>query len=644
MAATVAAIAPPGFVGAMQLIAADVWLPASALAALSRTPNAATVPMFGVMGRLPHGVTHDQARARLSAALAGPSTSLRPGPSASLRVGPAPSAIVREASGFGVPPSIQPTVVRGSAVIFGVMALLIAVAAGNVAALVLARSAGRHAEIAVRAALGADRWRLIRQMLTESLVLALAGGAVGWLLAIWVTEVLASQSETTFEYVAYAVDVQPDARVAAYTGLIVFATAALFGVAPAWQAARTDLVGRLKRFGGAGRHTTSRLLRLLVAGQIAFSTALLAGCGLLVRSYVNALAVDPGIDTPGIVAMEVDFGQLGLSEGEGRRLWNDLRERLSAIPGVTATSGSSQTPLSGSGTDARIWIDAAEGRGPMPLTAASEIVTPEHFQLLDIAVLAGRTFRAAEPDAPLVAIVNQTLAARIAPGGSAVGRRFRAGDPSSAPIEVIGVAADVKHRSLTEPARPAFYRPFGQAYSARMTLLARLEVPLGRAADAMRQAVRGANPDLAIVTLRSLDDQRRIGMSFMRRAAIGLGVICALGLVLSAVGLYGIVSYGVRERAREFGIRLALGARAADVRWMIMREGYAVASAGLLLGIGMSLLLTRVLQAMVFGVGVRDPLTMAAVCAVLLAASSAALYVPARWATRLDPAATLRSE
>jgi putative ABC transport system permease protein len=634
----VSAVAPRGFVGATRLIAADLWMPASLYSAMARAGDAEQVPMFGVMGRMAAGLDIDEVRTRLE--------TIGAGVWRDRATAPPPGIIVDDARGFGVPPAVRGTVARGSALIFGLMGLLIAVAAANVAALVLARATGRHMEVGVRLALGASRWRIARQMLTESLVLAAVGGAAGWALAGWATRVLAAQSATRFEYVSYAVDIRPDLRVLAYTAAAVLGTAILFGLAPVWHASRVDLIDVLKRSSSSGRkRLTAHTLRGLVVGQLAVSTALLVGCGLLVRTYRNAQAVPPGIETGRIVTASVDLSQLDLQNGEGRRFFEDVRARVAALPGVAGTSLTRHAPLSPSGSDVRVVADRIDGGAePSSVAAGAEVVTAEHFRMLGIPIVQGRGFRDLEPERPLAAIVNETLARRLSPNGSAIGRSFRVAGGSGERLEIVGVAADIKYRSVTETPRAVFYQPFSQSYSPRMTLLVQVQ---GRPADlvhAVGQAIRAANGDLAIQALGTLDDQRDAAMAFRRQVTISLGLVCAVGLLLSSLGLYGVVSYSVRERAREFGIRTALGARAADVQWMVIRQGLRVTALGLVVGVALSLALTGVLRTLLFGVGPRDPLTIAVVAAVLVAVSAAALYLPARWATTVDPATVLRSE
>jgi predicted permease len=378
---------------------------------------------------------------------------------------------------------------------------------------------------------------------------------------------------------------------------------------------------------------------------MAVSTALLVGCGLLVRTYVNAEDVDPGIETASVLAAALDWSHVESTAAGGRGLIEDLRARLSRLPGVSGTSLTSHMPLSPGGADARIWIDDAAARPEAALHAAgSESVTAEHFRLLGIPIVHGRSFHATEPERSLVAVVNETLARRLWPDGAPLGRRFRLGGPSGESLEVVGVAADVKYRSLTEPARPVFYRPFSQAYSPQMTVLVQVDGHPASVQEAVRREIRSAHRDLPIWSLRTLDEQRHRAVAFRRQAAVALSILCGLGLLLSSLGLYGVVSYGVRGRAREFAIRLALGARAADVHRMVLADGLRMILPGLGLGVGLSLVLAGALRSLLFGVSDRDPLTFLVVSAVLVGVSIGALYLPARSATAMHPAATLRSE
>jgi putative ABC transport system permease protein len=635
--AIIAGVAPPGFVGAMQLVAADVWLPAALYPDLAGSADAAAVPMFGVMGRLVGGVKVEEAGARLTSM----ATAIGP-----IRDGQAAFAvIVTPAAGFGVPVAAQGTVFTFSGFIYALMALLMAVACANVAALVLARGAGRTREMAVRLSLGASRLRIARQLLTESIVLALAGSTAGTLLALWLTQALVARLTTPFQYVNYAIDVHPDARVLAYSAVATAVAVVLCGIAPIRFAGRVDVVRALKQSATQGRTRASmRTLHAMVVLQFAVSTTLLVTAGMMVRTYISAQSAPPGFNATGLIASTLDLDQVRLDRPAAIRLYRTVMERLSALPGVTDVSLTRDEPLR-PGRTVTVLSDAdSRGRPGEPVPAAAMVVSARYFQTLGLAIRQGRTFEDGEPWRPLVAVINEAMARRLWPDESPLGLTFRLKEGDAEPIEVIGVASNIREGSPDRPVQPAFYQPFPHDYAARMTVLLRVEGDPGPLFVDVRRTIREVNQDLAIVDLRTVDEwldslagQRRIPATVF--ALVGL-----LGLLLSAVGLYGVVAYGVRERTREIGIRLALGARPADVRRLVLRQGLGIVGLGLAAGIGGTVALAQVVRSTFFGLGPTDPATLAAVCAVLLAAGCAALYLPARWASGLAPAQTLRSE
>jgi putative ABC transport system permease protein len=638
---TICGVAPPGFVGVMSIVAADLWIP-SAMGRTVAGIDEAT-PQFGAVGRLKPGTSRAQLRARLDVVLAAHQrSSTRPS-----------TGVVVEASGFGVPPAVRPAVIGASALLFGLLALVTGVAIANVASLTLARAMDRRREMAVRRALGAGTSRIVSQMLSESLVLAAAGGAVGLLLAIWVTRGLAALMPSSGQpaHIAFAIDLTPDLRVFAYAVVGSILVAALFGLAPARYASRADVVDALKASAGSGRRpATVRALMAIVVGQIAVSTTLLVGAGLLVRTYLNTLAVEPGIETRHLLTVSLDLDQLGTDAVAGRRLYDDVLRRVSALPDVEMVSLTRERPLTFSGRDVQVWIDDRSGAGGSadanlkPSEAGAIVVSPGYFDMLGVRLVQGRAFTTADRGRPAVAIVNETMARRFWPDGSALGRTVRVRQHDGDPILVVGVARDLKYRSLTEPPRPVFYQPFAQEYSPRMSLLIRWRTDRAAVANAVEHEIRSANRDLAIVDIATLDDQVERALAPRRQSAILLLAVCALALLLSSVGLYGVIAYGVRRRAREFGIRIALGARARDVMLMVVAQGFRLTLAGLILGVGISLAVTRLIANMLFGVGTHDVMTLGITGLVIGVVTLAAVYLPALWATRVDPIVALREE
>jgi predicted permease len=629
----VAGIAPPGFVGAMQLIAADLWLPAAAYPNLAGSTDADTVPMFGVMGRVAPDLTADEAQAQLTSLVAA-----LPRTGGSER---APAVIVRPAAGFGAPEAVQGAILTLSGFIYVMMALLMAVASANVAALVLARGAGRSREIAVRLSLGASPWHIARQLLTERLALALVGCAAGTVVALWLTQALVARLTTPFQYVNYAIDVHPDVRVFIYSAIATALTAVLCGVAPVRYAGRVDVLDVLEQSPAKGRARQSRrTLNAMVVMQFAVSTTLLVVAGMLVRSYAGAQSTQQTFDATGVIATTLDVGQAGLDRAAGISLYKQVTERLSTLPGVTGVSLTRDLPL---GSVRTVPVVVADTPTPSePVMAAATVVSPDYFETLGVALPHGRAFTNAEPARPLVAIVNESMARRLWPGESPLGRLFKTKDGE--PIEVIGIAADMEARSLNQRPRPTFYRAFPHEYSGRMTILMRVHGDPGPFFGELRRTIREANRNLSIVDLRTLDQLLDASRAQRRVPAIVLSVVGLLGLVLSTVGLYGVVAYGVRERAREIGIRLALGARAVDIHRLVLRQGFTIVAIGLTAGSVGAIASAQIVRRLLFGIGPLDPPTLATVCATLLVAASSALYLPARWASRVEPAQTLRGE
>lgn len=633
----IAGIAPPGFVGAMQLIAADLWLPAAIYPDLARAGDADTVPMFGVMGRLAPNVTTDQAEARL--------TSIAAALPHSAGAGGSPAVIVTTATGFGVPVAVEGAVLTLSGFIYVMMALLMAVACANVAALVLARGTGRTREIAVRLSLGASRMDIARQLLTESLVLALVGCAAGIVVALWLTQALVARLTTPFQYVSYAIDVHPDARVFAYCAILTGLAAVFCGVAPIRHAARVDVVDLLKQSAAkGGTRETRRTLNAMVVVQFAVSTMLLVGAGMLVRTYLNAQSARLGFETRGMLAATIDADQINLDRVAGVRLYQDVMERLAGLPSITDVSLTRDLPFGVRRTVTVTPDDEAVSTHADSVTAVAMVVSPHFFRTGAVAIRRGRAFSDTEPAHPLVALINEAMARRLWPGASPLGRTFRADGRNSDPVEVIGIVPDSNEPSPSQRSQPVFYRPFPQEYHARMTVLMRVEGDPAPLFSEVRRTLRGVNPDLAIMDLRTVN-QVRDGADAQRRfPATVLSVVGLLGLLLSAVGLYGVVAYGVRERAHELGIRLALGARPADVKRLVLRQGFIIVGIGLAVGAAGAIVVTHVARNALFGVGRLDAPTLAVVFIVLSSTGFAALYLPARWAASVEPAQTLRGE
>jgi predicted permease len=612
--AVVTGVAPAGFIGATQLVRADLWLSVAWFAELNPDPNAAAVPSFGVLGRLADGVTREQARLQLDSLVAGLE-----------RAGLTTQVEAPDALGFGA--AIRPVVLGGSAFLFLLMGLVVAVAVANVAGLMLAR--GRP-EIGIKLALGATPARIARQIMTECLLLGAVGSALGVVLSFVLLQLAPSLSADLPEHLTYAMDPRLDWRVLALAAIAAVVVSVAVGLAPARQAAKTTFTAALRAAGtsGASRGTT-RSLGVLVVAQMAVSTMLLVGSTLLAQAYLGARSTDSGMEMSNGLAASLDLSQTNLSPEQGTRFYESLLARASSLPGVEIASLSREVPL---------YLGTAENVAADESRADRKVVTPDYFATLRIPLLQGRDFGLS--DRTPVAVVNETMAAEFWPGQSALGQILRV---EGSALQVIGVVRDAKYASLSEAPRAVFYRPLSQHFSSRMTLILRSR-QAAALIDDVRKAVQAENADLAVTDMRTLEELMRIEIAPRQRGAAILGTLCGLGLLLSAVGLYGVVAFSVRERVREFGVRVALGARSQDVRNIVLRRGMRLAFAGFSLGLVGALGLTQVLRFVLADVPPFDVVTVLIVGSVLGAVALLAAYWPARFAAQVDPAIALRAD
>jgi predicted permease len=529
-------------------------------------------------------------------------------------------------------------------VLAGVVALVLLIACANVANLLLARATGRRREVALRLSLGASRARLVRQLLTESVLLALLGGAAGLLVAAWSTGLL--MAFTPPSDLPIALTPRVDAAALLVTFALSCGTGLLFGLVPALQASRADQAGVLRDesaavVGGRGRQ---RLRAALVAGQVALSLVLLVAATLLLRSLYRAHTLSPGFETRGVLLASLDLQGGGYTPQTGAAFWRALWPRLRHLPGATGATFTRRAPLGLGGTSTTtVNVEGYAAPDGQPAWAHFHAVGPEYFRTLGARLVAGRDFTEADAQgAPRVAVVSETMARRYWGKESPLGRRLelRRGEWWT----VVGVAAEAKDRQLTEPAVPHLFVPVFQQHYAALTLLVRAAGDPRALAPAVSAQVRGLDPALPVYEVRTLAEHAR-GSSFPQRLGGSLlAVFGVLALALAAIGLYGVLAYSVGQRTREIGIRVALGAAASDVFRMVMRQGVAVAAVGVVLGLLAALPAARALRALLVGVGPWDPLSFAVVTAALLAAAAAACAVPARRATRVDPAVALRAE
>ncbi|HEY7529434.1 MAG TPA: ABC transporter permease [Gemmatimonadota bacterium] len=533
-------------------------------------------------------------------------------------------------------------------VLFGGVALVLLIACANVAGLQLARGAARRREIAIRRALGAGSARLARQLLVESVTLAVLGGAAGLLVAAWGAGALGALGP---EDVPRATGIALDARVLGFALLVSVATGLAFGAAPALAGARAAPAAALAEDGrGAGGRARTRLRRVLVAGEVAVALVLLAGSALVVRTLWNLGRVDPGFDSARVLAFEITLPESRYEEIPPQtRFVAALEERLRALPGVEAAGAVGDLPVA---DDNYVTHNlAVEGRQYAP-GEEPEIphrpATPGYFEALGIPVIRGRGLTPSDrDDAPPVAVVNRTMARMLWPHGDAVGSRIRwARDDASPWITVVGVVGDVRSNALREPDEPAVYTPHAQTSMPWRRIVSFVVRASGDAAallPSVEREVAALDSAIPVVDARTMDRVLGDSLRRLRLEAGLLAAFAAVALALAALGIYGVIAQVVSERRREIGIRVALGAVRSDVVRLVVGQGLRLAAMGVALGAAAALAATRVLRAVLYGVEPGDPLTVAAVAAAALAAAALASWLPARRAAAVAPAEALRS-
>jgi putative ABC transport system permease protein len=534
-------------------------------------------------------------------------------------------------------------------ILLGSVGLVLLIACANVANLLLVRASARRKEMAVRVALGAGRARIIRQLLTESLLLAALGAALGILLAFWGTSLIISQVPDGIPRLQEA---RVDAPVLAFTLAVSLLTGLLFGLAPALRASRPNLTEGLKEGerGSSGRR--QRLRAALVVCEVALTLSLLAGAGLLIQSFRRVLQVDPGFKAQNLLTM-----QLSVNNADGHQVANffeQLQQAVRGLPGVNSVAVSNGLPLGGANQPPFI----VEGRPrPEPGKEPAGIrytVSPDYFRTLGIELLKGRVFAAQDtPDTQPVVIIDEVLARQYFPDEDPLGKRIRQVLPDAPGLEIVGVVRHVEHDSLDgqAAARAQFYLPFHQiplerlpTQVRRINLLVRTEVDPSSLAPAVRGQVAALNKDQALFNVRTMEQIVAQSVAPRRFSMLLLTIFAAVALVLAGVGIYGMMSYAVAQRTREIGVRMALGAQVSDVLRMVIGQGMKLVLTGLALGLVASVALTRTIRSLLFGVSATDPATFAAIAALLALVALLACFVPARRATRVNPMVALRGE
>ncbi len=626
----VVGVAPEEFPGLVPgLEPNDLWIPTMMLETGYRWCNGFTANCtpLSVIGRLPPDRRIEEAQAELSAIIASADTA--PG-----YEGPRSASLDRA---IGLERFRRAQYTEHMQLMAVVAALLLFLSCANVAGLLLARGIARRREIAVRLALGAARIRLIRQLLTESLLLAVTGTGLGLLLTLWTRRLLLSFYATNSEGHASFYDLRTDSLTLALSAGLALLTAFLFGLAPAIQTTKPEVALALKSDskipGGAGR-----LRAVLVMMQVALSLVIVVSAGLLAQSALH-VAEGGVFDPKGVALLRLRPRLIQYPPARAQDFVRKVTERIAALPGVESV-----TFARGVGA---VWKDCCMAflpeRGPQAVRADFHVIAPGYFSTLRIPLVAGREFDEHDrTGSPAVAIVNQTLAARIDPNGAAVGRSFLA---NGKPLEVVGIVKDSRLRSLADAPVPMFYVPFWQNAAetdARMAI--RVHGDPGTMLPVLRRAIAEVDPNVPVTELMTMTDQ--VKGEFMQARLAAAVLLCASGLalVLSAVGLYGLISYMVSQRTREIGVRMALGALPSTVRALVLRQSLAVVAPGIAFGVAGALAATRLLAAWLYGVKATDLWTFLAAAAVLGAVTLFASWIPARRAARVHPMAALRCD
>jgi predicted permease len=533
-------------------------------------------------------------------------------------------------------------------VLLGAVALVLLIACANAANLLLARATARRREIAVRSALGAGRSRLIRQMLAESLVIALLGGTFGAAIAIAGVRTLVSLLPANFPR-ANAIHV--NATVFLFTLLVALATGLLFGLAPALQASRTDLQQGLREGGSStssGSHL--RLRNVLVVSEVSLACVLLIGAGLMLRSFVKLLQTDPGFRTEHVLTASISLPREEYKTGDAIARFSDqLVQKLNAIQGVEAAGAGTDLPWTGYDENMSGWT--IEGKKPPPnedFHARYHAATPGYFRALGIPLIQGRFFTERDTkDGPQVLIINASMARRYWPHGDALGKRVAFTDTPKEKdwISIVGIVGDVKDAPKSKGAENAFWWPFLQVQpSSDLSLVLRGDSDPALLVNELRRAVGRLNPALAVADIRSTDQIANVSVATPRFGLFLVGLFAALALTLAAIGIYGVISYSVSQRTHEFGMRIALGAQSSDVLRLVLGQGVKLAILGVAAGVVCALALEQILANLLYEVSPADPITFVAVSIGAIAIAVLACYLPARRATEADPMVALRCE
>jgi putative ABC transport system permease protein len=626
---TIIGVMPVGF--AFPSAETEVWMP---LGPLSDSMRNRAVHTLGVIARLKDGVTIEGARAEM-ATIAARVERAHPAedPGHLTAVEPLRDLIVGDA---------RPALL----ILLGAVGLVLLVACANVAGLLLARAVARRKEIALRAAFGANRWRITRQLLTESLLLSLMGGALGLIASLWGVSLLVNAFRDLLPRVG---EVSVDTGVIVFTLCLSILTGLIFGLIPAIRASRIDLNETLKDYGGrfGSSPGRQRIRRVIVVTEIALALMLLAGAGLLIKSFWRLTSVDPGFQTENLLTLTLTPLNPKYRDRELLiSLYDQVATQLAALPGVSAASASSRLPLSGGDGNGQLSIEGREFQAGEAAAASFRRVLPNYFQTIGAPLRSGREFTAQDRgQGEFVVIINESMARRFWPHGEALGKRIKVGPPEGEPwLTVVGVVSDVKNVGLEAGPMLATYEPYAQRLRVTMNIVVRtINDPLALV-SAVRERIRAIDRSVLIDNISTIEQRLSASVAARRLNTMLIGIFAATAILLSAIGIYGLLTFEVAARRHEIGVRMALGAKPGDVLRMVVGEGMRMVGLGIGIGLAAALALARLISGLLFGVSAYDPLTYLAISLLLAAVAFVSCYAPARRATRVAPVIALREE
>jgi len=640
---TVIGVAPRGFDGTIGVIAPDMWAPVMShpYVVTTRFPGGPLdqnrrLLSFSMFGRLKPSVTMAHAQSSLQT-IGRRLEKEYPNENTGRNVGLIP---LTQAT---IPPAFRSTIMQGSGLLMAIVGFVLLIACANVANLMMARATARRREFTVRSALGGSRALLIRQLLIESLIIALPGGALALLVGVGGRNLIISLMPAVLNPANLNIPI--DATVLAFTLALSVFSAILFGLAPALRASQFDLASDLKERTGRGSFQGRVKARdLLVLFQVALSVVSLASAGLFIRSLANAQSIDLGFEHDKLVVLQYNVSSNGYDESRGRDYHRKLLEHVRALPGVAAASVASTLPLT-PGFQRSVFPESQENvtnnRGVLVLT---NVIAPGYFDAVRMPLMRGRDFLDVDREGQQpVVIINEAMVRRFWPDQDALGKRFRFfGD--SEPRTIVGIVRNAKYVFVGEEPQPMGYTPLDQGYSPAMSLVVRTSSRPDAMKGTIEREVRSLDRDIALTNIQTASELLAVSLTGPRVAAILLSVFGSIALVLAAVGIYGVMSYSVNLRSREIGIRMALGAERGDVLRMVLSQGMATVGIGLALGLIAAIGVSRLLSGLLYGVGTADLPAFAGTAAVLLLVALIANYVPARRAMQVDPIAVMRYE